>query len=66
MADPKPEAILPDYAHLAGCPQRPERVETSKVRRSDGTFALVARCCECGAQRVEDDTAHRRSHDARA
>lgn len=44
--------ILPDYEHRAGCPQRSERIELSKVRAS-GRLVEVARCCDCGAQRHE-------------
>lgn len=56
MTNRRPEEVLPDYAHLAGCPQRPERIEMTEVSKRDGARALVVRCCDCGAQRVEGET----------
>lgn len=44
------ERELPPREHQDGCPQT--RIETSELRRPDGTWVAVVRCLECAGQTV--------------
>ncbi len=66
MSRAKSEAALADWQHKPGCPQMPERVEVFERKRPDGTVAVIARCCDCAGQSVEDKITMRGGDHARA